>query len=96
MATKEKAGAAKTKAPKKPVDNSPAAKAARFKTIAGRRTSKILKTLGHLGNCANTNVYGYEEAQVNTIFTAIEKQLAIVRNKFQAKKEKEAAITVTL
>lgn len=69
------------------VDNSPEGKAARFKKIAGRRTQKIVLTLSNLGNCANRNVYGYTQEQIDYIFAAIEKQVKTTREKFAEKIE---------
>jgi hypothetical protein len=64
------------------VDNSPAGKAERFKKIAGRRTKKIITTIGNLGNTSNRNVYGYTQEQVEFIFSAIEKSLSECKKKF--------------
>jgi hypothetical protein len=92
MATQKLAEKAKSSSlapkPKKEavkIDNSLEAKAKRFKTIAGRRTKKIIVTLQNLGNTSNRNVYGYDEAQVNYIFENIEKQLKLTKEKFASK-----------
>jgi hypothetical protein len=68
-----------------PIDNSPAAKTERFKKIAGRRTKKIIVTISNLGNCSNRNVYGYTPEQVDYIFSSIEKQLKLTKDKFAEK-----------
>ena len=54
----------------------------RFKRIAERRTKVILEYLRLLGNCANTGSYNYNEEEVETIFSAIEKEEKRVKGLF--------------
>ena len=54
----------------------------RFIRIAERRTNNILYMIRVLGNLSNKNVYEYNEAQVEKIFTEIQKQLDDTKKKF--------------
>lgn len=78
-------GETKGKAKTVKADLSPEAKTARFKKVAGGRTKNALQAIYLLGNCANTNVYTYTEEQLETIFSALEKQLKETRAKFAPK-----------
>ena len=54
----------------------------RFVRIAEARTNKIISMIQLLGNCSNKNSYDYDEKDVNEIFSAIEKELRIAKQKF--------------
>jgi hypothetical protein len=54
-----------------------------FKRLATRRTNAVLERLRILGHCANPQLYEYSEEDVRKIFRAIEKELRIVKTKFQ-------------
>ena len=56
-----------------------------FKRLAENRTNKIIDMLLLLGNLSNTSNYSYSEEQVKTIFSAIEQELEIQRNRFVTK-----------
>lgn len=56
-----------------------------FKRLAENRTNKIIDMLHLLGNLSNTSNYSYSEEQVKTIFSAIEQELEIQRNRFVTK-----------
>lgn len=56
-----------------------------FKRLAENRTNKIIDMLHLLGNLSNTSNYSYSEEQVKTIFSAIEHELEIQRNRFVTK-----------
>ena len=56
-----------------------------FKRLAENRTNKIIDMLRLLGNLSNTSNYSYSEEQVKTIFSAIEQELEIQRNRFVTK-----------
>lgn len=58
-----------------------------FKRLAENRTNKIIDMLHLLGNLSNTSNYTYSEEQVETIFTAIEKELKVQKNRFLTKQE---------
>lgn len=60
----------------------------KFKRVAEYRTNKILHMLDLLGNCSNKNVYNYTDEQVKKIFSAIETQLVISKNKFKGETAK--------
>ena len=54
----------------------------RFRRIASNRTNRLLDNLRLLGNCANRNVYSYDEKQIASIFNAIERELKSVKTLF--------------
>lgn len=54
----------------------------KFVRLAEARTNKIIDTLQLLGNCSNTSVYEYTEAEVEEIFQAIEQELQAAKKKF--------------
>ena len=55
----------------------------RFVKIAENRTNKIIDMIKLLGNCSNKNNYSYDEDDVRQIFSAIDQELRIAKNKFQ-------------
>lgn len=61
----------------------------KFLRLATQRTKEVLTRLRILGNCANRQIYEYDEADVDKIFSAIDKQLKDVKAKFIIVKEKE-------
>ena len=58
-----------------------------FKRLAENRTNKIIDMLHLLGNLSNTSNYSYSEKQVETIFSAIEQELEVQKNRFVTKQE---------
>jgi hypothetical protein len=61
----------------------------RFKRLATARTNIILKRLKVLGNCSNRNIYGYEEQDVDKIFSEIERKVKEVKAKFHFPKKQD-------
>ncbi|TSC93343.1 MAG: hypothetical protein CEN89_126 [Candidatus Berkelbacteria bacterium Licking1014_7] len=61
----------------------------RFKRLATLRTNIILKRLKVLGNCSNRNIYEYDEADIDKIFSEIDKKTKEVKTKFHFPKKKE-------
>jgi len=61
----------------------------KFLRLATLRTKEVLSRLRILGNCANRQVYEYNEADLDKIFSAIDKQLKDVKAKFTIIKEKD-------
>ena len=61
----------------------------RFKRLATLRTNAVLKKLKILGNCANRQVYAYNEEEMDRIFSVIERKIREVRAKFHFPKEEE-------
>ena len=53
-----------------------------FIRLAENRTKKVLDMIRLLGNLSNTSNYSYTQDQVDKIFGAIEKELAIAKRKF--------------
>lgn len=58
----------------------------KFVRLAEARTNRIIDTLQLLGNCSNTSVYEYTEAEVEEIFQAIEQELREAKKKFSKTK----------
>jgi len=61
----------------------------KFLRLATQRTKEVLSRLRILGNCSNRQVYEYSEADVDKIFSAIDKQLRDVKAKFHFPKKEE-------
>ena len=61
----------------------------KFLRLATQRTKEVLNRLRVLGNCGNRQVYQYTEADVEKIFSAIDKQLKDVKAKFHFPKKEE-------
>ena len=55
----------------------------RFLDVGAKRTRSVLKRLQVLGNCSNRSSYEYTPEDVEKIFEAIERQLTLVRAKFE-------------
>ena len=56
----------------------------RFVRIANRRTNQVLNELRKLGNCSNTRMYEYTEADVRKIFRTLKKELDRVEKLFSS------------
>lgn len=54
----------------------------RFVRIAEARTNKIIDMIRLLGNCSNKANYDYTTEDVKKIFSTIESELKIARQKF--------------
>jgi len=61
----------------------------KFLRLATQRTKEVLSRLRILGNCANRQIYEYNEMDIKKIFSAVDKQLDDVKAKFTIIKEKE-------
>ncbi len=59
------------------------AKREAFQRLATKRTNEVLKRLRILGHCANPQLYEYTDGEVKKIFQAIDKELKVVKMKFQ-------------
>jgi len=59
----------------------------KFKRLATARTSDILRKIKTLGNLSNTGSYDYTEAQINKMFTALERELRLAKEKFKSAKD---------
>ena len=60
-------------------------KAERFKRVAENRTNKIIEQIRLLGNCSNRSNYEYSDEDVRKIFSAIESELKVTKQKYMAK-----------
>ena len=54
----------------------------RFVRLAEARTNKIIDMIRLLGNCANKANYDYTDADVQKIFSALEKEIKHAKTKF--------------
>jgi len=54
----------------------------RFKRLASHRTNEVLYRLKVLANCANRQLYEYDEKDVERIFSEIEKKVKEAKAKF--------------
>ncbi|MCK4567563.1 MAG: hypothetical protein KAU48_09670 [Candidatus Thorarchaeota archaeon] len=64
-------------------------KRGRFVRIANRRTNQVLNELRKLGNCSNTRMYEYTEADVRKIFRTLKKELDRVEKLFSSEDANE-------
>jgi hypothetical protein len=60
----------------------------RFNRIATKRTNDIIDKIRVLGNCSNRSTYDYTEDEINKIFSAINKELRISKDRFTSKRKK--------
>lgn len=56
----------------------------RFVRIGEARTNRVLEQIRLLGNCSNKNNYEYSEDDIKKIFSVIDKELRICKNKFNS------------
>lgn len=56
----------------------------KFVRLAEARTNKIISMLRLLGNCANKANYDYTDADVQKIFSTLEKELKLAKMKFSS------------
>jgi len=54
----------------------------KFVRLAEARTNKIIDMIRLLGNCANKSNYDYTDADIQKIFSTIEKELKNTKTKF--------------
>jgi hypothetical protein len=67
----------------------PEARRDRFKRIAESRTNRILNDIRLLGNTGNKTLYNYSQADVDKIFSIVEKKLSETRTKFKTTKKED-------
>ena len=60
-------------------------KSQRFKRVAEARTNKIIESIRLLGNWSNRSNYSYSEEDVKKIFSAIESELKVAKQRYQTK-----------
>ena len=66
-------------------DNYEECKKRNFARLAESRANKVLKGLELIGNLSNTSHYEYTPAQVEKIFSAIQKEVYRQKNRFRGK-----------
>lgn len=54
----------------------------RFRRLASYRTNEVLYRLKVLGNCANRQLYEYDEEEVAKIFSEIDQAVKDAKSKF--------------
>lgn len=57
-------------------------KSTRFKRLATSRVNSAVNTLRLIGNLSNTNNYSFNDADINTIFKAIDEELKLSKLRF--------------
>ena len=57
----------------------------KFVRLAEARTNKIIESIRLLGNCSNRSNYSYSEEDVKKIFSAIESELKIAKQRYNTK-----------
>jgi hypothetical protein len=67
-------------------------KAESFERIASRRTADILKKLKLLGNLSNRNNYSYSDDQIKQMFSAIDRELKLARDRFNVQTQKREPV----
>ena len=61
----------------------------RFKRLATTRTNAVLHRLKVLGNCANRQLYDFDERDIEKVFSEIEKKVRETKSKFHFNKRQE-------
>ena len=56
----------------------------KFVRLAESRVTKTIKSIRLVGNLANKSVYEFSEADVKKIFSAMEKEIRIAKERFSA------------
>jgi histidinol phosphatase-like PHP family hydrolase len=60
-----------------------------FQRLATKRTNAVLERIRVLGHCSNPQLYDYTQDDVRKIFQAIEKELRVVKVRFQNSSKSE-------
>lgn len=61
----------------------------KFIDLAKSRTNKAIKAINLIGNLSNKSHYSYSPQQINQVFSAIEKEIKLVKRKFLSTKKNE-------
>lgn len=56
----------------------------RFKSLANVRVNKAIKILKLIGNLSNKQHYSYEDKDIKKIFSAIDNEVKIMKQKFSS------------
>ena len=59
----------------------------KFKRVASARTQKIIDMIELLGNCSNKYIYEYSKEDVNKIFSAIQTELNLAKERYNPKEK---------
>ena len=60
----------------------------RFEKVATARTQKIIDMVRLLGNCSNKSNYTYSPDQVEAIFSTIQREIDLAREKYKIQENK--------
>lgn len=60
----------------------------RFEKVATARTQKIIDMVRLLGNCSNKSNYTYTPDQVEAIFSTIQREIDLAREKYKIQENK--------
>ncbi len=58
-------------------------KEGRFKRVAEKRVQRVLDSLRSLSHCSNKRMYRWNETQLRTMWTAIDKELKTCKASFE-------------
>ena len=59
----------------------------RFLKVAGHRMDLLISDFRKLGNCASKSTYDYTEEEVELIYEELDRQIQLLRKKFEGKKK---------
>ena len=60
-----------------------------FRRLVAQRTNAVIERIRILGNCANPQLYEYDQEDVKKVFRAIEGELRAVKGRFKGSKQAE-------
>ena len=61
----------------------------KFVELAEKRVEKTLHNLKLIGNLSNKSAYEYDEADINQIFRAIQKELDVAKSRFKTSRSSD-------
>ena len=65
-----------------------------FKRLANKRVNRVLKDLRLIGNLSNTQNYTYTDSDAKLILGAIEKEINLVKSRFNVALSKKRSIKI--
>lgn len=65
-----------------------------FKRLANKRVNRVLKDLRLIGNLSNTQNYIYTDGDAKVILGAIEKEINLVKSRFNVSLSKKRSIKI--
>lgn len=61
----------------------------KFKELAEKRVTRLIKDIRLIGNLSNTRNYEYEPEDVKKIFLAIDKEIKLIKVRFEGDSDDE-------